>query len=247
MGYSAETTTQKENILFSLTDSGKLARSFIICIDTSKRILNILEIPPQTAIFADGFKGTLDLAYSTEVYEQIVSKAIGLKIDRSANADISTVSSAVNIVGGIELDLKNQVEINGHMLVRGKRTVTGSVAKLVASDANGYLTQDRYNLFSLLLYGFANSLKSGDTVTTISELLTVIANEIETDMNVSETVTLISKIDKTDKFNVYVLPMAKFNDKYYADINETLKILNENFVPKGFELNSSSLGLTTEE
>ena len=253
LGYTEETVTKKENYLFSVTDNDKLCRVIILGLDLSKHNLSILEIPPQTQITADGFSGSVAQAFETSVYKEIMQKAFCLKIRGSAVADASAFSGTVSLVGGIELNFKSAVEIKGYKFSKGKRTVVGDIASIVASDDEAYVSGDktRLYLFQNLISSFSSKLSEMDALKATSLLLGIIANEVETDFKISQLIELINHFSEVEKgsISLYILPGNAVNGEYFVDVNELLKVLNTNFIAKDFELEIDDLKfpiITTE-
>ena len=253
LGYTDDTVTQKKNYLFSVIDNGKLCKTVILGLDLSKHSLNILEIPPQTQIIAGGFTGSVYEAFETEVYKEIISKSFCLKISGSVTAEVNAFSGAVSLVGGVELDFKSATQIKEHKFTKGKRTIVGEIASIIASDDTAYISGDeiRYYLFKSLLSSFASKLSNIDALEATSLMLGIIVNEVETDFKVGELIELVSLFSKVKKGSLgfYILPGSAINGGYYVDQEELLSLLNENFIAKDFELEINDLNfpiITTE-
>lgn len=248
LGYTDETVTQKKNYLFSVTDNSKLCRTVILGIDLSKRRLDILEIPPQTQIIVDGFTGSVSEAFETKVFREIISRAFCLKISGSATVDANSFSGAVSLVGGVELNFKSATEIREHEFTKGRRTVVGEIASIIASDDEAYISSDetRYFLFQGLLTSFSSKLSNVKPLEATSLMLGIIVNEVETDFKVGELIELVSLFAKVKKGSIgfYILPGSVINGGYYVDQEELLSLLNENFIAKDFELKYDDLNFS---
>ncbi len=213
--YSYEPVTTKRNILLSVTDNEELCRVNILTLDEDKHTLEISDIPPDTLVSCGGFEGTLSEAYKTEVYREIVSMALSLHLDGSMAVDTETVSDCINLLGGVELTLDKEIKIGDNILSKGKRTVMGSVAKIIFSDRESYTDgdSDRITAYHNLLRSFISTLKEKGAVEWVSLTLNLIVNKVETDMTVSEVIELINLLNKINAENININLITIENSK----------------------------------
>lgn len=213
--YSYEPVTTKRNILLSVTDEDGLCRVHVFTFDEDKHTLEISDIPPDTLVSCGGFEGTLSEAYETEVYPEIVSMALSLHLDGSMAMDTETVSDCINLLGGVELTLDKELKIGDNILSKGKRTVMGSVAKVIFSDRESYSDgdTDRITAYHRLLISFISTLKEKGAVEWVSLTLNLIVNRVETDMTVSETIELINLLNETQTEDININLITTENSK----------------------------------
>lgn len=248
-GYVYETVSNKRNIIISVTDKEELARLQLWTFDEDKKTLDILEIPPQTLLSADNFNGTASKAYASEVYRDIISRAVMLDICGSFEMDTEALSHIASAFGGIEIKLSEPVKIGENTLAKGKRTAAGSVAGIIASDRETYTSgsRDRAELFIRITASIIRSMNDRGAVEWFTALMDIITNEIKADMNISqlmELVNLSNKIDIED-VNIMLLPgQASQNGFYLAETDKTAKLLNERFRVKGSVFEADRLGFT---
>ena len=214
-GYSYEPATTKRNILLSVTDEDGLCRVHVLSFDEDKHTLEISDIPPDTLVSCGGFEGTISEAYETEVYPEIVSMALSLHLDGSMAMDTETVSDCINLLGGVELTLDKEIKIGDNILSKGKRTVMGSVAKIIISDSFSYIDgdTDRIAAYHRLLISFISTLKEKGAVEWVSLTLNLIVNRVETDMTVSEIIELINLLNGTSTQNTNINLITTENSK----------------------------------
>ena len=251
MGYSFDTVTKKKSIIFSITDDGSLCRSHIFSFDLDLHTLDILELPPCALITADGFKGELSTAYREGIYGIAVSEALSLKIDGSITMDIDDFSDCVAALGGVKVKIEEEAMIGDYRLVSGERIITKSIAERIASDSEAYLNGSRENIeaYRRLLAGVIMNLNQKGASVWFAQLLGVIANGIDTDMNLSEITELasISNEVRTENSHIWLLPGADADldgrKVYAADVESAASLLNERFRSKGDVCYPEELGL----
>ncbi|MCD7824298.1 MAG: LCP family protein [Oscillospiraceae bacterium] len=213
--YSFEPVTTKRNILFSITNEEELCRVHVLSFDEDKHTLDISDIPPDTLVSCGGFEGTLAEAYETEVYAEIVSMALSLHLDGSMATDVETISDCINLLGGVKLTLDKEIKIGENILSKGKRTVMGSVAKIIFSDGQAYTDGDidRITAYHNLLISLISTLKEKGAVEWVSLTLNLIVNKVETDMTVSEIIELINLLNRIQTENININLITIENSK----------------------------------
>ncbi len=246
MGYSFDTVTSKKNVLLSLTDSGQLCRAHLMCFDVDKHTLDVVEIPVSAELEVDDFSGTLEQAYETGVYRDIVSHALMIKIDVSAEMDTQALSDCVSAVGGVSIDVDKPVNLGKYTLSDGKRKLTGSVAQMLANDGAAY-SENR--LDSALAYRqfFASALDTLDRMggaTWFSKLLDIIVNEVKSDADINEMIELVNLFNSVnmDKTDVFMFPGQALLGVFAADKEQFAQVLNEHFRVKDVEVPADELG-----
>lgn len=243
MGYAFDSVSEKKNIFISVTDGEKLCRAHLFTFDTDRHTLDILEIPPQTYISCGGFEGTLSEAYETEVYADILSRVLLIKNDGQISFESSAVSDCAALLGGIKVRADKPLTIGETTLVKGTRTAAGSVAGIIASDSDGYISGDseRILIYRRLLSSLILKLDERGAVRWASDLMSVIVNQVKTDIPVGEMIELINLCDKINisDMRLWLLPGSIYetNGEYVcsADSEAAAKLLNDRFRVKGTE------------
>lgn len=246
MGYGFDTVTSKKNLLLSITNNGELCRTHLFTIDEDKHTFDVLELPPQTAIQADGFDGTIGEAYKSEVYKDIISRVLMIKIDGTVSIEAETLSRCATALGGIPLNVSEPVTIGDVTFGKGKRTLAGSRAGLIASDSGAYVSgqRERIELYRRLLASFIDKMNEKGALSWFPALMDIIVNEAKTEMDISEMLELISVADSVsaDKISIILLPGCGRDGIYQADAEKAAEVLNEQFRVKGSVLDYSRLG-----
>ena len=252
MGYAYETVSNKTNIIISVTDGDELARLQLWTFDEDKKTLDILEIPPETALSADNFEGTVSQAFESGVYRDIVSRALMLDISGSFVMDAEALSHIASSFGGIEIKLSKPIEIGENTLAKGKRPAAGSVAGIIASDSEAYsdVSQERAELFIQITASIIRSMNDRGAVEWFAALMDIITNEIGTDMNISRLLELVNLSNRIriDDVNIMLLPgQSTKNGFYLAETDKAAKLLNERFRVKGSDFDADKLGFTIKD
>lgn len=251
LGYSQETVTSKKNVLLSVTDNGSLCRTHLFTFDLDKHTLDILEIPPQTEILADGFDGTAAEAYETDVYKEIIGRGLMLKIDCTVSMEADTVSRCATALGGIPICIAKPVTIGETVFTKGKRTLAGSKAGIIAADGEGYISREkeRVMIYRRLAASFISKMKEEGAAGWFPKLMDIIINEAKTDMDISSLLELISIADSvySDKISIFLLPGWVSGEFYLADPDKTAELLNERFRVKGNVFENKELGFAAYE
>lgn len=247
MGYGFDTVTSKKNLLLSITNGGELCRTHLFTFDEDKHTLDVLELPPQTRILADGFDGTVDEAYKSEVYKEIISRVLMIKIDGTVSMEADTLSRCASALGGIPLKVSEPVTIGDVTFGKGKRTLAGSRAGLIAADGDAYTSgqRGRIEIYRRLLASFISTMRKEGALSWFPALMDIIINEAKTDMDISELLELISIADSVaeDKISIILFPGCGRDGFYLADAEKAASVLNDNFRVKGITFDYNQLGL----
>lgn len=247
MGYGFDTVTSKKNLLLSITNGGELRRTHLFTIDEDKHTLDVLELPPQTRISADGFEGTVGEAYESEVYKEIISRVLMLKVDGTVSIEADTISRCASALGGIPIQVNDPVTIGDITFGKGKRSLVGTKAGLIASDGDAYVSgqRGRIEIYRKLLASFLTTMEKKGALSWFPALMDIIINEAKTEMDISELLKIISIADSVseDKISIFLLPGCGRDGIYFADAEKAALVLNDNFRVKGSSFDYSRLGL----
>lgn len=80
-GYDYDTVTNKYNLLFGIVSDGELSDISLVCLDKDKCTLDVLVLPTDSELSCDGFLGTIADAYHTEIFKELLTRALMLDID----------------------------------------------------------------------------------------------------------------------------------------------------------------------
>lgn len=238
-GYEFDTVSTKKNYLITVTDGGKPARIHIFTVDCDKKTLDILELPPDSYIFADGFIGTLSEAFETSVYRQLVSAAFCLRIDGEANFDAKTFGDCAELLKA-ETESKNK-----------KREVKSVYGERISKKGGSYSSGDEDCVleYRRLLALMLEKICEKGAVESFSLLLNLIVNRVDTNMTIEDIAEAADGAVGIKPENIFIRLAcgrpADFSGKriWALDPEKTAELLNQHFRVKDSEYPAESLGL----
>ena len=235
-GYAFDTVSNKKNYLFTVTDSeSNPVRIHIFTIDSDKNSLDILDIPPDSFVIADGFSGTLCEAFSTPVYREIIGMMLCLRIDGTVSFDAVTLGDAAQLLG---------VSI-------GEYAVTTELGERIALDGFAYSGGDieSVKLYRMLLASILDNLSDRGSLDSFAVLMNLIVNRVETDMSIEDMISAanFARGIRPKKMNIRIAPgsPARFGDGriWSLDAEGVAEMLNKHFRVKDIEFPSDSLSI----
>ena len=235
-GYAFDTVSNKKNILLTVTDSDAPVRIHLFTIDEDKNTLDILDLPPDSFVIADGFSGTLQEAFSTPVYREIISMMLYLKIDGTASFDAKTFGDGAQMLG---------VKI-------GKGVdVTSELGERIALDGFSYSAEDidSVRLYRTLLAEILTNLSDRGSLDSFTLLMNLIVNRVSTDMTMENIIAVANSANgiKPKKINIRIAKgsPAKYGESriWSLDAEGVADILNQHFRVKDIEFPADSLSI----
>lgn len=235
-GYDFNTVSNKKNILITVTDSEqKPVRIHLFAIDEDKNTLDILDLPPDSFVIADGFSGTLQEAYSTPVYREMISMVLCLKIDGTASFDAKTFGDGAQMLG-VRL---------------GDIDVTTGLGEQIALDGLAYSASDTESvkLYRELLAEILTNLSERGSLDSFTVLMNLIVNRVSTDMTMENIIELANSMNgiKPKRMNIRIArgSPAKFGDGriWALDADGIAETLNEHFRVKDIEFSADALSI----
>ena len=236
-GYELDTVSNKKSYLISVTDSeGLPVRIHIFTIDEDKNTLDILDLPPDSFIIADGFSGTLREAYSTPVYREIITMMLCLRIEGTASFDAKTLGDAAQMLG---VTLGKNIE------------VTSELGERIALDGFAYSGGDieSIKLYRALLASVLENLSERGPLDSFTVLMNLIANRVSTDMTIENIIAAANSANgiKPKKMSIWIAKgsPARFGDSriWSLDAEGVAQTLNEHFRVKDIEFPADSLSI----
>ncbi len=229
-GYAFDTVSDKTNLLLTVTDGDLPVRVHIMTVDTDKNTLDILDIPPDSFIIADGFTGTVREAYSTPVYREIISRALCLNIDGCMSLDNESAGGVGKLLG---LNISYE---------KGKRIASGGFAYSKGDEDSVFEYHEYLAKILDKIYGLGPA-------ETFTKLMNLIANRFDTDMTVEKMLNALSGLCevKPKKMNIRIARgcPAKFGDGLIWCLDPVLvaEQLNEYFRVKDTVYLPEALGI----
>ena len=229
-GYAFDTVSTKKNYLITVTDGELPVRIHIFTVDADKDTLDILEIPPESYVIADGFYGTLREAFKTPVYKEIMSLVLCLKIDGAASFSAETFGDCVQTLG------------TGIMSGDAKKSALCFGAYSAGDEA-------AVKEYRVVLSSALSALCDRGALESFTLLMNFIANRVETDMSLEDIVSAanLAKGVKPKKINIHIATggPSVFGDEriWSLDPDGVAELLNEHFRVKGIEYQAESLSI----
>lgn len=228
-GYAFDTVSTKKNILLTVTDGELPVRIHIFTIDRDKNTLDILELPPDTLIVADGFSGTLRDAFSTPVYKEIISRVLCLKINGAAYFEAKTLGDGAQMLGVTDSRSGEQIALDGFAYSSGSAKSVTAYHQLVASILIELCERGSLDSFALLM--------------------NLIVNRVSSDMSIEDMIDIVNcaKGIKPKKMNIRIAvgSPAKYGGEivWVLHAEAMAEILNDYFRVKDVEYPAENLGI----
>ena len=243
-GYGFDTVSSKKNYLITLTDGELPVRIHVFTVDEDKNTIDILELPPDSYVIADGYFGTLRDAFSTSVYTQITEAALRLEISGSVSFDAVTF-------GDIAQLLEVKLELPKGVYRAREIEVTEDIGKKIALDGFCYSGGDKeaVALYQRLLAGIFSEMSRRGSFESFSLLMNLIVNRFDTDMPMDEIIAAVNSVSgvKLRKINLRLAVgyPAKFGGSriWSLSADGMAELLNKYFRVKGIEIPKESLSI----
>ncbi len=243
-GYGFDTVSTKKNYLITVTDGELPVRVHLLTVDEDKNTVDILDIPPDTYIIADGYFGLLRDAFATPVYTQIVSRVLCLDISGSASFSAETLGDMAHLLE-VKLKLPKSIYRSGEL------DITREIGEKIALDGFSYSGGDAeaVKLYRKLLAGIFSEMSSRGSLESFSLLMNLIVNRFDTDMTVEDIIAAVNSVKdvKLRKVSIWIAvgSRAKFGEKniWALDAEGMAELLNSVFRVKGIEVPKESLSI----
>lgn len=242
-GYSFDTVSNKTSILFTVTQDDTPVRISLVTMDEDKLTLDILDIPPTLYTVADGFSGTLQSAYKTAVYRQIVSKSLKLKIDHELILSAESFATAFELLGGTNARIDRTLKIGDTVIKKGDVSFDRDLTLAVLLDGSAYNSADNVYIYHALISSLLGKTNDIGTIEAVSAVMGLMLNSAKTDMSASDMIDIanISSKLKLRKMNIHLLPgeMCEHDgDKVYSIHSQNA----EDLINGSFRVHGSATG-----
>jgi LCP family protein required for cell wall assembly len=185
------------------TDSIMLAR-----IDPVEKKVTLVSIPRDTLVDLEGYgEHKINAAYAyggSSLAVSSISELAGVDISHFALIDMDGLTEIVDALGGIDVNVPVEIdddEAGGH-LDAGEQTLNGEQALILARSRHTYDSYgigDEYRSANqrLVLSAIADKVLSSD-LATIASTATTLSDYVQTDLSVSEIVSLAQALQGID-------------------------------------------------
>ena len=198
-------------------------------LDLSLGRLSIVQIPRDTYFaYTDGNYKKINAAPrvlgGAETFAKKLSEAMGVKIDGYVEFDLDFVKGAVDMVGGVELDVPCDMDYDDPYqglsihLKKGKQTLSGKDAVGFIRFRSGYARADlgRMDAQKLFLASFARAFSQNVGPGELSETLLLAMRYVKTDVRLDTMLALASALRKlpADAITILTLPGEEVQSAY---------------------------------
>lgn len=195
----ASTKTRRSGVstvLIAGTDSGDLRTDtmMLVVIDETEKTYNILSIPRDTLTYAPYSVPKINGAYGyygggtsgmAGLYD-LIEDCIGYRPDAYAVVNFESFAALVDVMGGLEFDVPQDMEVDGVYLSAGKQELNGEQALAVVRYRAGYAAADlqRVQVQRQLISAALSQWVNPSAVLRLPQILDFLDQEVQTDLNV---------------------------------------------------------------
>lgn len=105
-GYDYDTVSDKYNLLFGVVLNGELSDISLVCLDKDRHTLDVLVLPIDCELSCDGFFGTIADAYHTDVFKELLTRALMLDID---DAEFISADDYAALLAALDISAPKQI------------------------------------------------------------------------------------------------------------------------------------------
>ncbi len=178
----------------------------LVNFDREKHTCTVLQLPRDTyAAYTEGSYRKLNgAAHALGGMRQLcdfLSKAFGISIDRYARIELDAFRKVVDAIGGVEVNLPFAMDYDDPYqglsihLSAGVQTLDGKAAEQFVRYRSGYVRGDigRMDAQKIFLSALFCKLKSSLSPTDLVSLAGIVLENLETDLTLSETVSVATE------------------------------------------------------
>ena len=217
-------TSAKERYTFLLLgedDAAELSDMIaIVSFDTINQTMCVLQIPRDTyAEYTSAAYRKINAASHIlgggEKLADFLSSNLGIEIDYFLTIDLDVIAKAVDVLGGVEIDVPNDMEYQDPYqnlcidIKKGKQTLDGEKAKQFIRYRDSYLRGDlgRLDAQKMFISAFIKKLTEKNDVLTLVNLSSIILPEIESNLSYKECLEIIKRIGIPKASNIQFITL----------------------------------------
>lgn len=182
----------------------------------------------------------------------VVSHTLQLPIDNYIMINMASLKEVVDVFGGIEVYVPQDMEYNGSILHQGYQTLDGSAAEFFVRNRHGSGFErgdlDRLNMQRYFYSGLLGRIRTM-TLKDAVKLTPAFMNYVTTDLDTATIAKLAVSLLKTDSADIMMCQVpeyngaARYNDQavLVGATNETAALLNQYFCTYTNEITAESL------
>ena len=195
----------------------------------SDKSLCIVQIPRDTYFaYTDGSYKKINAASrvlgGSDKLKNKLSQALGVSIDGYVEFDLDFVKHAVDMVGGVEVDVPCDMDYDDPEqdlsihLKKGVQTLTGEQAVAFIRFRSGYLRADlgRMDAQKLFLASFAKAFSERVSVSELPRMLLMSVGHLKTDVRFDTMLSMMTEMRQlsADSITVFTLPGEEYQSEY---------------------------------
>ena len=223
-------------LLLGIDESQRLTDVLMIVMcDTKSKAINVLQIPRDT--YAEytlssyrKINAASDVLNGGEGLSDFLTENLGISIDGYVSVDVETIGDAVDILGGVEIDVpmdmtyKDPYQNLTIKIKKGKQILDGEKAKEFVRYREGYVRGDlgRLDAQKLFVSSFLKSLARKRDIVTAIQLVSAVLPKTDSNLSLKECIDIVGKIGIPDmsKVKFMTLPGGDIRSEsgawYYA-------------------------------
>ena len=216
----------------------------LVSMDLESGTVSILNIPRDTRSYMENGKvHKINAAHNKGIDRMLteIKNTVGFCPDNYLILDYGVFESFIDAIGGVEVDVEETMyyqDPDQDLLIdipAGLQTLDGKNALGYMRFRSGYADADlgRIRAQQKLIKATAQKLMKPSTLTQIPALISLIRDDVETDIGFSEMLWIGMRVVELDFENVttYMLPGEAVGADYVCDEAETLELMNAHFNP----------------
>ncbi|MBQ7097386.1 MAG: LCP family protein [Clostridia bacterium] len=253
--WNSQRTDAVHNFVVAGVDESKLRSDVILLcqLSLSDNSVEILQIPRDTKVNTKRFDKKINSAYGSNGKINALIEEIrlltGIKPEKYVVITFDGFRRLIDAIGGVEVDVPFRMKYNDPKqnlvidLQPGRQVLDGKKAEMFVrfrmnNDGTGYADGDigRIEKHKVFYKAVAEKLFSVNNVWNIPEILSVVAQSVETDFGADEIEMYLRRIPKfsADRISFYTLPGVGGYDKngvsyFFCDEEKTEVLMRENF------------------
>ena len=182
---------------------------------------------------------------------KLINDQFGIPIDHYATFTVEGFMSCVDLVGGVTVDVKQNVDYNGRYVKAGTHLLNGKDAEVFVRYRKGYINGDegRVEAQRQLWSGVATKILDMTQMDFTTKILPKVYKEFSTDMTIKQLQDYKISADKivVSDIEFYMLPGYSKTvglSYYWVDKAEFVTLFNTQFNPYGKLLSAATITAT---
>lgn len=233
----------------------------VVCWDKKKNTANIMQIPRDTFISFDySSTGKINSVYGNprdgeseeNGFSRVINEYFGLPVDHYVYFSVDSFKKIIDAVGGVEVDVPNNMSYGGVNLKAGKQVLDGAHAEVFMRDRYVYSTGDmgRVAAQRMLYAGLAEKIKTADA-SQLLEVFKQVKSGLITDMTVGQIGSSLLDIKDMNmqNINIFAVPGEAYDDYskgywnslYTVHKKKLVEQLNEYMNPYGEKIKADDI------